>query len=105
MKRYETPTLPMTLRYRDGTVASDYLFDFLIFTIVNENVRFDKRIEYSETSEGKFNIEFTQEETGALTDGTVYEMQLNIMVGDDRVVTDIKRGKVERNLYNEVIII
>ena len=104
MKRYETPTLPITLRYDDGTVASDYVFDFLIFTIVNNKIRIDKRIEYSETSEGKFNVEYTQEETGSLTDGSVYEFQINIMVGEDRVVTDIKRGKVERNLYNEVII-
>lgn len=105
MKRYETPTLPITLRYKDGTVASDFVFDFLIFTIENNKTRLDKRVEYSETTEGKFNIEFTQEETGSLIDGTVYEIQLNIMVGEDRIVTDIQRGKVERNLYNEVIII
>lgn len=105
IKRFETPTLPITLRYKDGTVADDYVFDFLIFTIENNKKRIDKRVEYSEVTEGKFNIEFTQEETGSLVDGSVYEIQLNIMIGEDRVPTDIQRGKVERNLYNEVIIV
>ena len=105
MRRFETPTLPITLRYKDGTVASDLEFDFLLLTIKNDSYKLEKRVEYADVSEGKFNIEFTQEETGALIDGTIYEMQLNIMVNEDRIVTDIKSGKVERNLHNEVIIV
>ena len=105
MIRYETPTLPITLTYGDGTVASDLVFDYLLFTLQNGKYKLEKRIDYSEVTEGKFNVEFTQEETGALEDGSVYEMQLNIMINDDRLPTDIKRGEVKRNLHNEVIVV
>ena len=104
MRKYETPTLPITLRYCDGTIATDLEFDYILFTLTNKNYTIEKRIDVSEVEEGKFYIEFTQEETGALDDKEIYEMQLNIMMNNDRVPTDIKRGKVERNLHNEVII-
>lgn len=105
IRRFETPTLPITLKYDDGSVASDLEFDFLIFTMTSKTYKIEKRVEASEVEEGKFYIRFTQEETGALDDKEIFEMQINIMLNDDRIGTDIKRGEVERNLHNEVIVV
>ena len=103
MRKFSTPTLPITIQYKDKTPI-DFEFDYLLFTIKNEGRCIEKQIPFSEVVDGKFNIEFTQEETGMLEDNTVYEIELNLMIGDRRIPTDIKRGKVLRNLHNEVII-
>lgn len=105
MRRFATPTLPITLRYRNKTIAEDFEFDYFIFTIANENRIIEKNIPYDSEAKGVYYATFTQEETGSLCDGSVYEMQLNVMVGEQRIPTEIKRGKVQRNLHNEVIIV
>ena len=105
MRRFATPTLPITIQYSDKTIADDLQFDFVIVTFSNGNNIVEKTVPFSQVEGGKFSVELSQEETGSMEDGSVYEVELNIMIGDKRIPTDIKRGKVQRNLHNEVIMV
>ena len=94
----------ITLKYKDGTLATDLDYDYILVTIANEGTVIEKTIPKSEVEEAQFDILFTQEETGSLVVGSHYEVELNIMWGEIRIGTSIQRFKVERNLHNEVIL-
>lgn len=103
MREFTTPTLNITIRYRDGTVASDLEFDFVLFTLVSGKTIVEKKVPYEDVIEGVFSIEFTQEETGSLTPGSTAECELNIMAGSNRIGSAIKRIAISKNLHQGVI--
>ena len=76
----------------------------VISAIINEGNLIERTIEYGEVTEAQFDVTLTQEETGSLKVGSVYEAELNIMIGSTRIGTSIQRFKVDRNLHNEVIL-
>ena len=104
MRRFTTPTLHITLKYKNGELATDLNFDYILLSIANEGNLIERTIEYGEVTEAQFDVTLTQEETGSLKVGSVYEAELNIMIGSTRIGTSIQRFKVDRNLHNEVIL-
>ena len=103
MRQYTTPTLNITLKNKDGTVASDLVFDYLIFSLRSACYRIDKQINPSQVVEGVFSVDFTQEETSKMKLNDDIEMEINIFQNDKRYATNIKRMKVDRNLLQEII--
>ena len=104
MIEYTTPTLPITIKYRDGTVASDLEFDYVLLTLSGEGMRIERKVDYEDVTEGRFEVELTQEETGSLIANSTLEAQLNIMIGSNRIGTNIKKLTVTKNLHGEVIV-
>ena len=102
MREYTTPTYNITIKYRDGTVASDLQFDYVLFTLTNECGIIEKKVMYEDTTEGKFEIDFTQEETGRLKPGSA-ECEINVMYGEKRIASVIKRITIGKNLHKGVI--
>lgn len=102
MRRFTTPTLNITIKKKSGEVASDLVFDYLIFTLKANGKRLDKRIEFAEVTEGTFKIRFTQEETGMFS-GVNARAEINFFAGDVRLGTLIKNIDLEENLIDEVI--
>ena len=96
MRKFTTPTLNITIKKKDGSVASDLTFDYLLFTIKTSGKRVDKRVEYSEVTDGRFSVRFTQEETGAF--GNVQaQAEINFFSGSTRVATIIKTMRLDEN--------
>ena len=104
MIKFTTPTLPITIKYRDGTVASDLEFDYVLLTLSCAKTKIERRVEYADVHEGHFEVKLTQEETGALLENSSIEAQLNIMVDTTRIGTNTKKLTCSKNLHNEVII-
>lgn len=103
IRQYTTPTLNITLKHRDGIIADDLVFDYLIFSLRNACYRIDRTIQFEEVVEGVFQVEFTQEETSKMRLNDEVEMELNFFYNDKRFATNIKKMVVDRNLLNEVI--
>ena len=103
MRQYTTPTLNITLKNNDGSVASDLVFDYLIFSLRSACYRIDKQINSSQVVEGVFSVDFTQEEKSKMKLNDDIEMEINIFQNDKRYATNIKRMKVDRNLLQEII--
>ena len=103
MIRFTTPTLVMRLLKPDKTVYKDLVFDYILVTLTSGGVIIEKEIPYEETREGVFTVHYTQEETGQLTVGTKCEIQLNIMVGNERLAGPAKCLIVDKNLHKAVI--
>ena len=103
IRQYTTPTLNITLRYHDGTIADDLVFDYLIFTLKSACYEISRQVLYEEVKEGKFKINFTQEETAKMHINEVVEMELNFFDNDKRFATNIQRMQIDRNLLNRVI--
>ena len=102
MRRFTTPTLNITIKKKSGEVATDLVFDYLIFTIKANGKRVDKRVEYSEVTEGTFKVRLSQEDTGLLG-SVVVKAELNFFLGETRLATLIKSIDLAENLVNEVI--
>ena len=102
MRQYTTPTLNITIKKKSGEVATDLVFDYLIFTIKGNRIRLDKEIQFSEVTEGKFKVRFTQEETGSLK-GTKARAEINFFAGEKRLATLIKTIDLDENLIDEVV--
>lgn len=102
MRKFTTPTLNITLKKRTGEVATDLLFDYLLFTLKDGKNRLDKRIEYADVTDGNFKIRFTQAETGSFASQSV-RAEINFFNGDVRLGTIIKTINLEENLVNEVV--
>ena len=102
MREFTTPTYDITVKYRDGTIASNLEFDYVLFTLVNDCGIIEKKVMYEETTEGKFAIDFTQEETGMMQPGNA-ECELNFMRGEKRIASVIKRITISKNLHKGVI--
>lgn len=103
MRTYTTPLLNITLKRKDGTVVTDLMFDYLIFTVSSGKKRIDKRIEASEVEEGTFSVRFTQEETGSLGAYGTTKAEINFFSGNYRLATVIKNINMDANLIEEVI--
>ena len=105
MRRFTTPTLEITLRWESTKeLATDLEFDYVLMTIDNEGQLIEREIPKSQFENATTQVRFTQEETGSLKVGTSYEVELNIMIGEDRIGTAIQRFEVKKNLHNEVIL-
>lgn len=102
MRKFTTPTLNITIKRKSGEVASDLVFDYLIFTLKAENKRLDKRVDFAEVEDGTFKVRFTQEETGEFS-GMQARAEINFFTGSTRVATLIKSISLDENLINEVI--
>lgn len=102
MRKFTTPTLNVTLKKRSGEIATDLVFDYLIFTMKTQNSRIDKRIESAEVKNGKFKVRYTQEETGSFESNRA-RAEINFMNGDIRLGTLIKDIDLAENLIDEVI--
>lgn len=111
MRRYTTPTLQITITKQVGTDecgrpiyedATDLVFDYLLFAIKDDAHKVVKRVEFSQVEAAKFNVHFTQEETGWF-DGVVAEAQINFFTGETRVATIIRTINLTENLIDEVV--
>lgn len=102
MRKFTTPTLAITLKKKTGEIASDLVFEYLIFSLKSGTKRLDKRVESAEVTEGTFKVIYTQEETGAFMGATV-RAEINIFSGSTRLGTLIKDVNLEENLINEVV--
>ena len=102
MRKFTTPTLNITIKKKSGEVATDLVFDYLIFTLKANGKRLDKTIEFAEVDEGTFKVRFTQEETGAFS-GMSVRAEINFFTGATRLGTLIKTIDLEENLIDEVI--
>lgn len=102
MRRFTTPTLNITIKRENGEVATDLIFDYLMFTIKSNGKRIDKTIPFSEVQEGKFKVRYTQEETGQMG-GCSVKSEINFFTNNTRVGTIIKCINLDDNLVNEVI--
>lgn len=102
MRKFTTPTLNITIKRKSGEVATDLVFDYLIFTLKANGKRLDKNVEYAEVEEGLFKIRFTQEETGMFS-GITARAEINFFTGSTRLGTLIKNIDLEENLIDEVI--
>lgn len=102
MRRFTTPTLNITIKKKSGEVASDLVFDYLIFTLKVGGKRLDKTIQFADFDAGTFKVRFTQEETGAFA-SQMARAEINFFSGDTRLGTIIKSINLEENLIDEVI--
>ena len=111
MRRYTTPTLPITIKREVGKDecgrpiyedATDLVFDYLIFTIKAGTKRIDKRVESSQVTDAKFIVHFSQEETGGF-EGVQARAEINFFTGETRVATLIRTIDLAENLIDEVI--
>ena len=102
MRTYTTPTCTITIKRKDGTVASDLQFDYLIFTVKHSGKRVDKQIDYSAFHEGQFTVTYTQEETGSLPAFGNVQAEINFWRGEKRLATIIKTLSIDGNLIDEV---
>jgi len=103
MRQYTTPSLKITLKHKDGTLATDIVFDYLIFSVRNKCYKIDKQVLYEDVVEAQFNVSFTQEETAKFRLDDQIEMEVNFFLNKKRFATDIKGMMVDRNLLMEVI--
>lgn len=103
MRQYTTPTLNITLKYKDGTVASDLEFDYLVFSLRSACYKIDRKIQKESVEEGVFSVTFTQEETSKMKLNDNVEMELNFFKGQTRFATNIQQMKIDRNLLQEII--
>lgn len=108
MRRYTTPTLTFHLT-KKGEPLSDLVFDYLILTIKQGKCAvLEREIPYSEfrIEDASFHIKLTQEETALLTtEGAPIEAEVNIMIGEDRFASSIKKLNIEKNLKDEVVVV
>ena len=102
MRKFTTPTLNITIKRKSGEVATDLVFDYLIFTLKTGQKRLDNRVDYSDFAEGQFKVRFTQEETGDFS-GMTARAEINFFTGSTRVATLIKSVNLDENLINEVV--
>lgn len=103
MRTYTTPTLRITLKKRNGEIATDLIFTHLILTIKADKARVDKRVEASEVVEGVFTVRLTQEETGSLSSYGPARAEINLWNGATRLATLIKSLNIDGNLIDEVM--
>lgn len=103
MRQYTTPTLNITLKHPDGTIASDIEFDYLIFSLRSACYSIDRRVETSDVIDGMFSVTFTQEETSKMKVGDNVDMEINFISGDTRFATNIKNTRLDKNLLQEII--
>lgn len=103
MRTFTTPTLNITIKKKStGDIATDLVFDYLIFTIKSNKKTIEKRVEFSQFVEGIFQIDFTQEETGSLPANGTVQAEINFWLGDKRSASMIKTLKIDDNLIEEV---
>lgn len=103
MRQYTTPTLNITIKYRDGGIASDLDYDYLIFSLRSACYKIDRTIQKEEVIDGVFSITFTQEETAKMKLNDDVEMELNFFKDDTRFASNIQKMRIDRNLLQEVI--
>lgn len=85
------------------SIPTELVFEYILLTLKQGNTSIEKTILSDEVVDGKFDVVFSQEETGQFQLYKEIEAQLNIMNGDVRVATNIVKMKIERNLHDEII--
>lgn len=103
MRIFTTPDLRIRILKKDGTVATDLEFEYLIFTLRSCCARLDKRVDASEVEEGVFTVTLTQEETGLFPGYDTVKAELNFFNGNKRLGTLIKTISTDDNLIDEVM--
>lgn len=96
MIKWTTPTLAIT-------IPSDLMFDYLILTLKGAKATYDKRVEYSEVTEGQFEVTLSQEETGTFMSGERVEAQINFFYDEKRIATYPQMLYVTKNLLNKAV--
>lgn len=96
MIKWTTPTLICS-------IPTNLEFDYIILTLKQNEVVLNKRIEKEEVNLGRFEVQFTQEETAMFDVLFNVEAQLNIINGHNRLSTNIETLLITKNLYDEVI--
>ena len=94
--KWTTPTL--TCKIPEGLV-----FDYIIFTLSQNEKTVERRIDKSEVVDNKFNVFITQEETGQFSKNFLVKAQLNILLGENRQGTNTLTLKITENLHDKVI--
>lgn len=105
MRQYTTPTLPLMTEGVDITGA-DYIW--VTFSDKNRNQVVTK--EQSDLMnlafDGEntiFDVRLTQEETGSFIVNAKVDVEVNWMVGNERLATEIKTLSVKENLLKQVM--
>ena len=105
-RKWTTPTLTFTLRDKETKEPlTDLVFDFLVITLSTRGLIIEKEISFEDYNKetAQFTIKLTQEETGQLTSSLSVECEANIMIGQDRVASDLATFQVAKNLHCGVI--
>jgi len=96
--------IPWTTPSLNCKIPKDLIFDYLIITFLQSNIKIEKTVDFSQVKDGCFTVNFTQEETGKFKKNSCVEAQINFMCDDVvRMGTEIVTLKVCRNLHDEVI--
>lgn len=95
MIKWTTPTITCT-------IPSNLEFEYIILTLKQNDIVINKTIQSEEVQYGKFDVTFTQEETGQFSTLFGIEAQLNIVNGEQRLATQIEILSMSKNLLNEV---
>lgn len=103
MRQYTTPSLKVTLKRKDGSIATDLNFTYLIFSIRSSCQALDIKLDKEEVIDGVFYVNLTQEQTAKLKLDVNAEVEVNFFHGDDRFATSIQKLKVNRNLLDRII--
>ena len=96
MIKWTTPTIKCTIP--DGLE-----FDFILFTIKQNDYVVEKTIYPEQVENSEFNVFFTQQETSGFQLFSPIEAQLNVMKNGTRIATNINQLCIERNLHDEAI--
>lgn len=96
MIKWTTPSLKCN-------IPSDIEFDYILITLKQGNITFEKNINKENVIDNSFIVTFTQEETGQFDRNMMIEAQLNIISGITRLATNIVQLRISRNLHDEKI--
>lgn len=101
MRQYTTPTLELTVKNQLLSAADVYV------TLKHSGgviTRSGNEITVTETGGNSvIAVPFTQQETGAFENGETIAVQVNWMVGDNRMATEVAYVRVTENLLKEVL--
>ena len=96
--RGTTPTFTLTFPDTVDLTAANKVY----VTFTSGNSIITKTDEDLEITEHEIAVYLTQEETLSFATGTV-EIQVNWMVGENRIASEIKNYSISRQLLNQVI--
>lgn len=105
MRQFTTPTLPLMTEGVDITGA-DYIWVTFSDKTRNQVVTKDQSDLMNLEFDGEntiFDVRLTQEETGSFIVNAKVDVEVNWMIGSQRLATEIKTLNVKENLLKQVM--
>lgn len=96
MIKWTTPTIKCT-------IPNDLIFEYIILTLRQSNIKVEKRVNFEDVTDGVFYAHFEQKDTSKFNKEYKVKAQLNIMHGDTRLATNIIELKMGENLHDELL--